>query len=176
MKHSYEIDYENVHLRPLTEDDIESLRRWRNDPSNTLYLNKIPYITPEMQKKWFKKYIDNDDEMCFAIIENKELNRLVGSLSLYQFKSDECFFGKILVGDKDAHGRKIGLNATMAATKLAFEKLQKNCVKLFVFSDHQQAYNVYTKAGFHVTDEHETESGRKEFTMSKEKKEGNNHA
>lgn len=169
MKHTHEIDFENVHLRPLKEEDIESLRQWRNDPSNTLYLNKIPYITPEMQKKWFEKYLVNDDEMCFAVVENKKLNRLVGSLSLYRFQSDECFFGKILIGDAEAHSRKIGLNATIAATRIAFDQLQKKCVKLFVFADHQVACKVYSKAGFRVIDEHENNCGRKEFTMSIEK-------
>lgn len=169
MNHSYEIEFENVYLRPLREEDIESLRRWRNNPQNTLYLNKIPYITPEMQKKWFEKYLVNDDEICFAVVENKDLNRLVGSLSLYQFQSDECFFGKILIGDAEAHSRKIGLNATIAATRIAFNQLQKKCVKLFVFADHQIACKVYSKAGFRVIDEHVNNCGRKEFTMSIEK-------
>ena len=170
MKHPYEIKFENVHLRPLMEGDIESLRQWRNDPSNTLYLNKIPYITPEMQKKWYEKYLTNDDEMCFAVVENKDLNRLVGSLSLYQFQSDECFFGKILIGDADAHGRKIGLNATIAAVKIAFDQLRMNCVNLFVFSDHLAACKVYKDAGFQVEEEHIAPSGRKEYTMFKKAK------
>lgn len=168
MEHTNEIFYKNVHLRPLMECDIESLRLWRNNPNNTLYLNKISYITPEMQRKWFEDYISNNDEICFAIIENKELNRLVGSLSLYHFETDECLFGKILVGDRNAHGRKIGLNATVGATKIAFEQLKMSRVKLHVYADNLVAYKIYTKVGFRVIEEHDDTLGRKELLMSKE--------
>lgn len=168
MKHSNNITYKNVLLRPLEEFDIEFLRQWRNNPSNNQYLNRIPYITPEVQKKWFYGYINNDDEMTFAIIENHELNRIVGSLSLYHFKTDECLFGKILIGDDEAHGRKIGLNATIAATRIAFEQLHLNRIMLYVYVDNFVAYNIYLKAGFKVVDEHIDESGQKEYTMIKE--------
>lgn len=168
MKHTNEIRYENVLLRPLKEEDIEALRQWRNDESNTVYLNKIPFITPEMQKKWFDTYINNDDEMSFAIIENRDLHRLVGSLSLYHFTSNTCLFGRLLVGDIDAHGRKIGLNATIAATKIAFNQLQLKQVLLYVYKDNFVAYKIYTKAGFITIDEHLDSSGREEYTMIRE--------
>ena len=109
MEHNYCINYENVSLRPLYIDDVEQLRIWRNEPSNSIYLNKIPYITSEMQLDWYKRYLNNNDEICFAIVEKNELNRLVGSLSLYEFDGDECFFGKILIGDLEAHGKKLDL-------------------------------------------------------------------
>ena len=168
MDHTNKIIYENVYLRPLKAYDIESLRLWRNNPNNNLYLNKIPYITPGVQKKWFEGYINNNDEICFAIVENKELNRLVGSLSLYHFENDKCLFGKILIGDIDAHGRKIGLNATIAATKIAFERLKLSRVKLFVYADNLVAYKIYSKAGFSVIEAHVDASGRREYIMSKE--------
>ena len=168
MEHTNEITYKNVWLRPLKECDIEFLRNWRNNPDNTLYLKKISYITPEMQKKWFEGYINNKDEICFAIIENNELNRLVGSLSLYHFENDECLFGKILIGDVDAHGRKVGLNATLAAIKIAFEQLKMKRVRLFVYADNLVAYKIYSKAGFNVIEEHEDAYGRRELTMSRE--------
>ena len=99
MKHSYSISYKNVALKPITENELEYLRTWRNDPANTKYLRQIPYITPEMQKKWFDSYLANGDEMTFAICETKQLGRVVGSLSLYEFCDGEAEFGKILIGD-----------------------------------------------------------------------------
>ena len=134
MKHSYQIDYENVKLRPLIKDDIENLRIWRNNPKNTLYLSKIPFITEEMQAAWFERYLSNEDELCFAIVESRVLNRMVGSLSLHDFSEDSCFLGKILIGDDEAHGRKVGLNASIAATKIAFERLNMKSVILQVFA------------------------------------------
>lgn len=173
MEHTKEIYFKNVYLRPLMERDIESLRAWRNNPDNSVYLNKLPFITSEMQKKWFNEYKSDKDNMCFAIVECKELNRLVGSLSLYAFKEDECLFGKLLIGDKDAHGRSIGLNATIAACTLAFQELQLKRINLFVYADNLAAYHIYLKAGFQVLKESVDSFGGKEYLMCKEN-EGNN--
>lgn len=167
MRHCYEIRYKNVFLRPLLDKDIESLRVWRNNPDSSLYLSKVPYITSEMQMEWYERYKVNEDEMIFAIVEDDELKRLVGSLSLYQFNGDVCLFGKILIGDNDAHGRKIGLNATVAATKVAFEQMGINRVDLFVFPENVAAYKTYKRAGFVVSDIHSDRTGRKEYTMTK---------
>lgn len=174
MKHSYEIVYKNVHLRPLAEDDIENLRIWRNNPQNTKYLNKIPFITPEMQDEWFHNYIENTDEICFAIDENSKLNRLVGSCSLYNFDGESCFFGKILIGDEEAHGQKIGLNATEAAAEIAFLQLKISEIKLLVYTDNIAAIKVYEKAHFHIIDTHQDLYGNKEFSMLRRREEKEN--
>ncbi len=165
MEHNYHIEYENVMLRPLEKEDIEYLRTWRNDPDNTRFLRKIPYITKEMQTNWYERYLLNLDEMCFAVVERKVLNRLVGSLSLHEFKGKTCFLGKILVGDSYAHGKKVGLNASIAATRIAFEQLNMEVVNLHVFKDNFVALKVYQKAGFIVVDEHTTDDGKYELSM-----------
>ena len=164
MKHSYSISYKNVALKPISDGELELLRTWRNDPANTKYLRQIPYITPEMQKRWYESYLANGDEMTFAIFETKQLGRAVGSLSLYDFCDGEAEFGKILIGDSEAHGRSVGLHATVAALKIAFAYLKLKKLRLHVFSDNIPAVKVYAKAGFEVVDEHET-NGMKELTM-----------
>lgn len=169
MKHEYSADYKNIALRPLGEGDIEFLRSWRNDPENTRFLSKIPYITPEMQKRWFESYLQDPDELCFAIIL---AGRVIGSLSLYEFgtealggQKDCCLYGKLLIGDKEAHGRQAGLNATIAALKIAFEELGMKIVGLYVYAENKQAFKVYTDAGFKITDCHAGKSGAEEYTM-----------
>ncbi len=111
MNHNYSFIYKNVRISPLEKSNIESIRNWRNNPKNCAFLTKLPFITNEMQEKWFENYLINNDEMIFSIYENKDLNRLVGSLALYNFIDDTCEFGKILIGDDAAYGRKIGYNS-----------------------------------------------------------------
>ena len=68
-----EISGYGVTLRRLTEDKIEMVRNWRNDPKIQQYMEFRDYITPEMQKKWFES-IDNDNNFYFIIIyEGKEI-------------------------------------------------------------------------------------------------------
>lgn len=169
MNHNYRIDFENITLRPLIKDDIEKLRIWRNDQKNSQFLRKIPFITKEMQLTWFERYILDDDEICFAIVENRELKRIVGSLSLYEFSNNSCFFGKILIGDVEAHSRKVGTNASIAATMIAFEKLDIKVINLFVYADNYAAVKVYKNAGFTIVGEHETENGKLEYLMIKQR-------
>lgn len=55
-----------ITLRRLTEDKIELVRSWRNNPkiSSTMFFQD--YITPEMQKKWFDRIKDVD--LYFIIV------------------------------------------------------------------------------------------------------------
>ena len=165
MDHYYEFRYENVYLRPLHISDIESLMVWRNEPKNTTYLSKLPHITSQMQHEWFLSYLQNDNEICFAIFENQSLNRLVGSCSLYDFTGESCLFGKLLIGDEKAHGRRIGVNATHAAVEIAFHQLKMKNVRLFVYGNNKAAMKVYQKAGFGIIDKHIGANGETEYTM-----------
>lgn len=108
MKHNYSATYKNVILRPLKEEDIEMLRIWRNDISQTKFLTPIGEISPAMQKKWYNDYLNNPDEITFSIIETASLNRLVGSVALYHFKNGIAEIGKIQIGDREAHGLGLG--------------------------------------------------------------------
>ena len=166
MIHNYQICHDNVLLKPLKEDDIELLRNWRNDANNSLFLRKIPYITPKMQKEWFENYMLNLDEFAFSISEIVKLHRVVGSLSLYQFKASECFFGKILIGDSDAHGRQVGFNATKAAIEIAFYKLNIKKVYLNVYKNNLPALHIYKAVGFEIEDVKSDSCGFEEYTMA----------
>lgn len=165
MKHTYMAEYGNVILKPLAKNDTLLIREWRNNPENCKYLRRIPYITEEMQEKWFEASLEKPEEYLFSIYENEELNSCVGSLGLYDFEDNECYFGMLLIGDPRAHGRGIGVNATLAALKIAFEQLNQKKVYLHVFKENIPAIKVYTKAGFEVLDEHSTKDGKMEYTM-----------
>ena len=67
VNHQYHASYENIMLRPLERKDIENLRVWRNDATQTRFLRKIDHITPEMQEKWYESYLKDNDTIAFAI-------------------------------------------------------------------------------------------------------------
>lgn len=154
MKHNFGAVYADVKLRPLEENDIEKLRIWRNDASKTKFLRNIGEITPEMQKKWYEAYLKNKDEIVFAIEETAELNRMIGSVALYNFDGKTAEIGKIQIGDVEAHGRGIGRKSFVMAMWIGFQLLG---IEKFVASVHQEniaAYSNYMKIGFQVTGKH----------------------
>ena len=165
MQHNHTISYQNICLRPLYEADLEYLRMWRNNPENTRFLRTIPYITSRMQQAWYDGYLQNEDEMTFGIVETDTLRRLIGSLSLYHFQDDQAEFGKILIGDPEAHGKRAGLHATIAALKIGFEVLGLKKIVLDVYEENGAAVYVYQKSGFRVVDSHRTDDGRQELVM-----------
>lgn len=148
MIHNISFSLNNIVLRQIKENDIESLRVWRNDPNNSMYLRKINYITPEMQKQWYDNYLRNNKEIAFAIVETNQINDIVGSVSLYNFSDNKAEFGRILIGNKDAHGKKIGYTATIAVLKIAFDILELEEVVLECNNDNLRAIRVYEQAGF----------------------------
>lgn len=171
MRHSYCAEYGNIRLRPLVETDIEKLREWRNDTENSRYLRKIGYISEEMQKKWFDAYLENEDEIIFAIEETKEFGCLIGSVSLYDFTGEQAEFGRILIGDKRTSGRGIGRISSVMAMHIGFECLG---IKKIVASVHEQnvkAYSNYMRIGFDVVGKHPFGEGEYELEieMSKQK-------
>lgn len=56
----------DVVLKRLTEDKIEMVRCWRNDPKISQYMFFRQHITSEMQKKWFQS-VDNDRNLYYII-------------------------------------------------------------------------------------------------------------
>lgn len=165
MKHKYQQQYKNVLIRQLKEDDLEFLRSWRNDSNNTKFLRPIPYITVEMQRKWFEAYLANTEEMTFAIEEIEDIHCIVGSMALYNFSGVEAEFGKILIGDSHAHGKSVGVNALEALKIIAKEKLHIQKLYLHVFMQNKTAIRVYQKVGFEIEDEHIADNGFREYTM-----------
>lgn len=165
MKHELYEEYKNIRIRPLCDEDLEFLRIWRNDSNNTKYLTHIPYITRDMQEKWFENSLIEPNEYIFAIDEIHELKKIVGSMSLYNITSKNAEFGKILIGDNAAHGKKIGLNSLKALLNICFNRLNLDFVYLHVYKDNKAAITIYQQAGFTIVDESNTIKG-KEYIMN----------
>lgn len=165
MRHGYRRKYENVEIRQLEVADLEFLRKWRNDPVNTKYLRQIPYITPEIQSKWFYSYLEDKNEMAFAIQEVEKIQQLVGSMSLYNINCGQAEIGKILIGNSNAHGLGVCINALKAVMDIARNDLELKTIYLRVYRDNIPAVKVYERAGFTIEEEHLADNGMLEYTM-----------
>lgn len=148
MIHNYGAFYQWMRLRPLDKNDIEMLRQWRNDRESNPYLSKVSFITPSMQEKWYEKYRQDQDTMIFAIEDVKDLKKMVGSVSLYNFTQDAAEFGRIMIGDRHLRGKGMGYMATVLCLDIAFTSLELTHVTAFVATDNEPARRAYRKAGF----------------------------
>lgn len=165
MRFDYFAEYKHVRIRPLEERDIEKIRIWRNDSDNTDFLRDIGEITPEMQLNWYKKDIEDDTSCTFAIEEISELNRIVGSVAIYEIHGNRAEIGKILIGDKDAKGKKIGFIALILAMHVAFEKMGIENLYGDVHENNMSAKTNDLRAGFIITGQHPFYKGGIEYEM-----------
>ena len=170
MRHSYGAVCKNVRLRPLEKRDIEKLRVWRNDVSQTRFLRKIPEITPAMQENWYREYLQNEDEITFAIEETKELRRMVGSVALYNVRGEIAEIGKIQIGDPQAHGRGIGRVSMVMAMQIGFRLLGLKKIVISVHRENIAAYTNDLKVGFQIIGEHAAPMGGTEDEMEIDEK------
>ena len=166
MKHAYTISFNNILLRPLAFEDISDLRIWRNDPENSKYIRKIPFITEEMQELWFKNYLQDSLEITLAIEYDKSF---VGSVSLYDIQETSAVFGKLMVGRQK--GKGIGRQATLACLKLAFSQLGLTEIQAEVSVDNTAALIIYIDAGFRIVQRRYNEAiGLDEYVIRIDKK------
>lgn len=154
MKHNYSARYGNILLRPLEEGDIENLRVWRNNTHQTRFLRPVGHITPEMQQQWFEKYLTNENEITFAIVETKDLNRMVGSVALYDFEGDVAEIGKIQIGDPEAGGRGIGRVSLVMAMWIGFKRMGLKKIIASVHQENIAAHKNDMKVGFQIVGNH----------------------
>lgn len=159
MEHFYQLEYDDVRLRPLGWDDIEALRVWRNDPAKTRFLTQVGTITPEKQREWFRACLARPDEMLFAIEETKELRRMVGSVSLYHICADTAEIGRIQIGDSAANGRGIGRKALAMLLWLAFDRLGLPKVTGNVSPYNVAAHKIDMDIGFVIVGQHPMPDG-----------------
>ena len=150
MKHDFEVYYKNLKLRQIKYDDIELLRIWRNDKIATRFLRPIGEITQQMQESWYNSYLNNKNELALVIEECKEINSVIGSISLYDFNGSEAEFGKFMIGNARAHGKGYGRQSLVMALKLGFETLNINRILAEVHTDNIAAYSNYIRVGCRV--------------------------
>jgi RimJ/RimL family protein N-acetyltransferase len=139
-----------IRLRELERKDVPLVNRWRQDRSLTAGLGAPHrHIGIEVDERWFEAYLQRrgTDVRC-AICRDDE-QEPVGLVSLTGIdpihKHAELH---ILLGDKAAHGRGIGTDATRAMLGHGFRDLNLHRIYLFVVDSNTVARRMYEKVGF----------------------------
>lgn len=165
MEHKYNASFDGVQLRPVSVTDLELLRNWRNNPSNSKFLQDIPYITLEMQQQWFQKDLLDQDSLTFAIEETRTLGRLVGSIALYHITDTAAEYGRFLIGDHQAHGLELGYKSLLLCLHMGFQVLHVQRIHMNVHERNEAARMTDEKIGFRLTGKHIFEKGGHELEM-----------
>lgn len=109
-----------VTLKRLTEDKIELVRVWRNNPKIQQYMEFREEITPEMQKAWFQR-INNDYNLYYIIeVDGKEVGLINCRDIDDKYESGE---GGIFIWDDDYLNSDLSFRATCLFDDYLFNNL-----------------------------------------------------
>lgn len=153
MFHKYCAVYGSIGIRPLHEEDIETVRQWRNRKELSRFLTPVGEITSKMQKQWFERYQEDEDVIFFAVAD-LELEKIIGTVALYGFTGTSCEVGKIVIGDDSRRGRGIGYTSLLMAMCTGFAYMGIEKYRLRVCAENETAHSIYIKAGFRETGRH----------------------
>lgn len=136
-----------VILKKLTHDKIELVRRWRNDPKISQFMEYREEITPEMQEKWFRK-IDNSGVDFFFIIEyNGEEIGLINIRDVdFNKKTGEP---GIFIWEDKYLNTGLAFRASLCIMDWAFYTLKLETLRAHILSDNKRSIQ-YAKARGYV--------------------------
>lgn len=131
-----------VILSRLTEDKIEMVRNWRNDPKISQYMEYREYITKEMQQSWFAKINNANNYYFIAEYRGKEIGLINIKDINYENKVGE---GGIFIYESDFLNTDVPFRISLATSDFGFETLHLNKIIVHILSDNKRAikYNEY---------------------------------
>lgn len=153
MKHSYEFEFKRIILKPLEQEDIESLRILRNRERQ--YFATQQEIAKEGQEKWYQSYLKKEDDIMFKIVKKENPEEFIGAIALYDINPENktAEFGRTLVDKTKAPEKGIGTDATKAVCLFGFDIINVEKIVGEALKTNKRILKVYDRAGFAIVGE-----------------------
>lgn len=163
MKYSTLEGY-NIVLRRLTEDKIELVRKWRNDPKISQYMEYRKIISAEEQLKWFRK-INNDNNYYFLIITG---GMEVGLINIRDIDNEKKTGEPgIFIWNDNFLNSDISFRASALLMDFVFDILELQKLVIHVLSDNKRAISYNKLWGYRLSDNQDGLYNQ-EYTLDRE--------
>ena len=140
-----------LRLRGITRADLPLFVTWFSDPEVRENLSIHPFMTLEMEEKWFEGVLSSSVESQPLMIELLEegLWHPIGNIGLgnIDWRKRQAELG-IVIGEKPYWGKGYGGRAIKLMIDHAFHTLNLNRVYLQVFETNLRGIKAYDKVGF----------------------------
>ncbi len=150
------IEGQAIYLRPLTVSDAHGSLRLQKDNRGFFeqfsMIQEHSFYTLESQVEKIQRHEENrknDEEYYFGLFQ-KENNKLIGTISLFQVlrgSLQSAFIGYFL--DQHHNGKGYATEAVKALVGYAFEELHLHRIEAGVMPRNLPSQRVLEKAGFH---------------------------
>lgn len=150
------IEGHSIYLRPLTVSDAHDSLRLQKDNRGFFeqfsMIREHSFYTLESQVEKIQRHEENrknDEEYYFGLFQ-KENNKLIGTISLFQVlrgSLQSAFIGYFL--DQHHNGKGYATEAVKVLVGYAFEELHLHRIEAGVMPRNLPSQRVLEKAGFH---------------------------
>jgi RimJ/RimL family protein N-acetyltransferase len=159
-----------VILTEVCEDDIETIREWRNDPDVSQYMLSQDMISAEQQQAWFNN-IQRDDGQQHFVIHYK--NQAIGVANIRA-----CYPGESLrmaraiepglyIANQKYRNNILAFAPTLVLNDYCFDGLTCQQLKAVVKGDNQAALNYNLKLGYQIEKHSESPAELVEIRLNK---------
>ncbi len=152
----------NIVLHRLTEEDIELVRNWRNAKHVSQYMEYREYITPEMQKKWFKS-INNINNFYYIIIYKGKKIGLVNDKNIFEKQDVLCAESGIFIADEKYRHTHIPLLVSLMLLEIGFDILGGKESYIHVLKSNHKAIKYNQALGFKLCENQENKENQKYY-------------
>lgn len=147
-----ELVFQRVRLRPLSPEDIETTRVWRNRDDTRRWFKHAGFITAEQQRDWFSAYLERDDDFVWLVEDRDRPGIALGQAALYAIgqPSGEGEIGRFIAAP-EARRRGYLSAACRGLLHHAFVDLGLGRLRLEVFRENRCAMTLYRSCRFQET-------------------------
>lgn len=136
-----------IELKPFTENDFDTFKSWIHSEEE-LYQFAGPIFSYPVTDQQLRDYIQMTDRKPLKVVLIAT-NKTIGHCEL-NFENGKYRLSRILVGDKNLRGQKVGEQIVRKMVDLFFQNEQVNEVDLNVFDWNKRAIKCYEKVGFKI--------------------------
>lgn len=139
-----------IYLRTVEKDDLSTLLKWENDPTNWKASGtEVPYTEDEMET-----FIDNQlpiqitGQIRFMIIENQS-EKSIGTIDLFDANFRHGFAGVgVLIGELEYRKKGLAKEALDLIIKYCKDRIDLTNLHCSIHADNRDSIDLFEKSGF----------------------------
>lgn len=144
------IQGERIYLRPITVEDTDLVLKWRNGEkvvNNFIYRKPI---SKEEHLHWLESKVNTGKVQQFIICDRTD-DMPLGSIYLQDFQEEQkCVEEGIFLGENQAFGKGIGVEATKLLISYVFDTLHYEKLTARVLGYNTASRHMFEKCGFQI--------------------------
>lgn len=136
---------EHVVWRPVMEEELEMVMKWRMTPEITKYMYTDPVLTLELQKEWYEKNKKDECNHTFMIEVNGVPSGIL-TISDIDRRNRRCSWG-YYVAVKAVRSLELSMMLEWNVYDYAFERLKLHKVVGEIFAENKAVVRIHQMCG-----------------------------